>query len=44
VAFADGNGLDTTIPVDGFLRSIVVVARDGAGRAIGRSVVTPVAP
>lgn len=44
VASADWNGLDTTIPVDRFLRSIVVVARDRSGRAIGRSAVATVTP
>jgi hypothetical protein len=44
VASADWNGLDTTISVGEFLSSVVVVAKDRAGREIGRSAVTPVTP
>jgi hypothetical protein len=38
------NGLDTIIPVSKCLTSVQVVARDRAGREIGRSDVTPVSP
>jgi hypothetical protein len=44
VAAADWNGLDTTIQVDEPLRSVIVVARDREGRAIGRSAAVAVAP
>ena len=39
VSSAEWNGLDTTIQVDGFLPSIVVVARDREGHRIGQSAV-----
>jgi hypothetical protein len=42
VASVPWNGLDTTIPLDKFLTSVRIVARDGAGREIGRSLVTAV--
>lgn len=42
VASAPWGGLDTTIDVGEVLDSVVVVARDRAGREIGRSTVTPV--
>ena len=44
VASAPWNGLDTGIQVGEFLQSVVVVARDRAGREVGRSAATPVAP
>jgi hypothetical protein len=44
VASADWNGLDTAIQTDAYLRSVVVIARDHAARAIGRSAVTLVSP
>jgi hypothetical protein len=44
VASAPWNGLDTSIPVAEFLQSVVVVARDRAGRELGRSAVTSVTP
>jgi hypothetical protein len=42
VASSEWNGLDTAIPVAAFLRSVVVVARDRAGRAVAGSQVTAV--
>ncbi len=39
VASAKWNGLDTTIQVDDFIPSVVVVARDREGHELGRSVV-----
>jgi hypothetical protein len=42
VASAAWNGLDTTITVTGSLTSVRVIARDSAGREIGRSPVTAV--
>jgi Arylsulfotransferase (ASST) len=44
IASAAWNGLDTSIQVGEFRQSVVVVARDRAGRELGRSAVTPVAP
>jgi hypothetical protein len=44
VASASWNGLDTSIQVGEFLQSVLVIARDRAGRELGRSVWTPVAP
>jgi hypothetical protein len=42
VASVAWNGLDTTIAVNKSLTSVLVIARDGAGREIGRSPVTAV--
>ena len=44
VASTPWNGLDTSIQVGEFLQSVVVVARDRAGRELGRSAVTAVTP
>jgi hypothetical protein len=44
VASGPWSGLDTVIPVTAPLSSVVVVARDRAGRLLGRSSVTPVSP
>jgi hypothetical protein len=44
VASAPWNGLDTSIQVGEFLQSVAVVARDRAGRELGRSAVTLVSP
>jgi hypothetical protein len=44
VASANWNGLDTAIQVDEPLQSVIVVARNREGRAIGRSAITPVSP
>jgi Arylsulfotransferase (ASST) len=44
VASGEWDGLDTTIAVDEFVSSLVVVARDRAGREIGRSAATQVQP
>jgi hypothetical protein len=44
VGSAEWNGLDTAIPVGEYLHAVVVVAKDHAGREIGRSEVTPVTP
>jgi hypothetical protein len=44
VASTPWNGLDTAIQVDEFLQSVIVIARDRAGREIGRSEVVPVNP
>jgi hypothetical protein len=38
------NGLDTIIPVDKYLTSVRVVARDRTGHQIGRSDTTVVSP
>jgi hypothetical protein len=42
VGSAEWNGLDTTIAVGEYLGAVVVVAKDRAGREIGRSAVTAV--
>ena len=44
VASLDWNGLDTTIPVARYLAFVRVVARNQAGREIGRSEITAVVP
>jgi hypothetical protein len=44
VATASWNGLDTTIQVNEFVPSVAVVARDRAGREIGRSAAVEVTP
>jgi hypothetical protein len=44
VASQDWNGLDTAIPVDAFVESVVVLARDREGRVIGRSAAVAVNP
>jgi hypothetical protein len=44
IASVSWNGLDTIIPVNRYLTSVRVVARDRAGREIGRSDTTAVSP
>jgi len=44
IASVTWNGLDTIIPVDKYLTSVRVVARDRAGREIGRSDTIAVSP
>jgi hypothetical protein len=44
VASVAWNGLDTTIAVNASLTSVRIIARDRAGREIGRSAVTAVSP
>jgi hypothetical protein len=44
IASVTWNGLDTIIPVSKYLTSVRVVARERAGREIGRSDITVVSP
>jgi hypothetical protein len=44
VASVPWDGLDTTIPIGEFLESLFIVARDRAGREIGRSAIAVVSP